>query len=296
MWRIIVIAFSAFLLLACTGGSMAAKELGGIVYIGISQQLVAINLDSHESTVLFEDPTRVVSFVIKLDDRRILFGVDKLGLDPLPVLHVLDRTSNKVVVLYDASASNDGTRYIGHPVFLKSKKRLYFYGTNKRHLGLYWADINTLGQSHLIHDNLSFEYPLVAISDHEVAYYDGNNLEIFDADLNSSVPTKLSTCIPYLWRSATKQLLCSEGDSFRYFLTNLEGSSVSALKDLNNHIPLLYVNEVDEAIFNGISVDLGGTGLKEGGDLWIYNFKKDALIKLVHDVRVPTDALIWYPR
>ncbi|MGH2507962.1 MAG: hypothetical protein ACRDHZ_11250, partial [Ktedonobacteraceae bacterium] len=172
---------------------------------------------------------------------------------------------------------------------------LVFEGVSNKYTFLYWATVDKPDQWHLLSDKpVNVIYPLVPVSNDEVAYYDGNKARLANIKTGKLSNLNIPDCIPYLWRERTHQLLCSSGDSFNYFLINLNGTGRQILNIGENHVPLYYIDQLDIGVFNGVRLSLSG-GIHEVGTLWFYDFGTHAMTKISDDAAVGVNGVIWYP-
>jgi hypothetical protein len=281
---------------ACSGSD--TNKYSGVLYYGWGQQLNSMDLATHKRAVLYVDPDHAIMSVTKLDLQRFMFGSNSIAFSTWPIVQTFDRSTGKVSALYsynDGKQSDlEGQSFIQQPIYLAKHSAIVFHGANDHKGGIYWASIATPSKQHLVEDNVSVIYSLVPISDDEVVFYDGERPKLFNIKTGVLSDLNITECVPYLWRSRTQQLLCSKGDSFNYFLTNLDGSEREALNIGENHVPLYYIDQLDAAIFNGTELGLKGKP-HEVGTLSFYDFDKKSMNKVVGDAMVGVGAVIWYP-
>ena len=60
----------------------------------------------------------------------------------------------------------------------------------------------------------------------------------------------IKNCLPALWRSKEKQLLCYDDIKENYFLTNLKGNNIEVLPLKKGMIPILYIPKYDKLLLN----------------------------------------------
>jgi hypothetical protein len=283
------LVFIGVLMNGCSGSGSGGYH--GILYYGLGQHLDSVNLETGERATLYSNPDRIIMSVTGIGTERFLFGSNKISFRTDPIVQIFDRTAGKVST-FDSGESGP----IEHPAYLPAHHAIVFYSAINHKLVVAWADIDTPSLMHVIDaKNNGLGYQLVPVSDDEIAYFDGEKPWLIN--LKSDVVRELNIpgCVPQLWRSTTHQLLCSKGDSFNYFLTNLDGSSRQALDIGQNHVPLYYIPQLDMAILNGMRLGLSG-GIHEVGTLWFYDFKEKSMTKVVNDATAGAGAVIWYPK
>jgi hypothetical protein len=100
-------------------------------------------------------------------------------------------------------------------------------------------------------------------------------------------------CTAYIWRSASKQLLCGVDGTREYFLIGLDGQKsvpvdFSSLPS-NTPLPLLYIPEYFVLILNVARVAWGS----ERWDLWAYSFTEKSGELLVENTAPGRGAIVW---
>jgi hypothetical protein len=116
---------------------------------------------------------------------------------------------------------------------------------------------------------------IVPIDDDRMVYIPPNYeskglLRLYNLKTRSSKTLHITGCDDvYIWRSATKQLLCCDNKD-KYFLTDLDGSNRQYINPRGD--PVLYLPKSDDLIINDLE---SWHFLTEVYDIAIYNFKKD---------------------
>jgi hypothetical protein len=282
------LVFISILVNGCSGSKSDGYH--GVLYYGWGQKLNSVNLETGERATLYSNPDMVIMSVTGIGMGKFLFGSNRISFRTDPVVQIFDRTEGKISAFGSGESGS-----IEHPAYLPAHHAIVFYSVINRKLVIAWADINNPDHMHAIDaKNNGLGYQLVPVSDDEVAYSDGEKPWLINLKSGVTKELNISGCVPQLWRSKTRQLLCSKGDSFDYFLTNLDGSGRQALDMGQNHVPVYYIPQLDIAIFNGTRLGLSGD-LHEVGTLWFYDFGQKSMTKVVDDAMVGAGAVIWYP-
>lgn len=145
------------------------------------------------------------------------------------------------------------------------------------------------------------ESPVIQVSRDEIIFteyvnehklYKIRRYNLVTHDLNA---LPLKNCYPAIWRSATRQLLCS--DKQGYYLTNLDGTDVQPLPELKDDIAEAYVPEYDTLILGKVRLELLPWPRGERHSVWAYHFKERKMVRLFKETASGGKAtVIWYER
>ncbi|MGB9428938.1 MAG: hypothetical protein WCC11_03520 [Gammaproteobacteria bacterium] len=287
---------------ACSGAH-DNKDYTGILYFSWGQTLYAMNLQDRNVVPVYKNPEMVMTSLDKLDDQHLLLGYESLvrGSFGMTGELIVDRLNGSVMP-YGGAMQRRSLRY------LPQLKVVVFFGlvggADSSHWSLYWANVDTPLQSHLI-DDTGTAGSIIVVSDHQVVYtvgiLGGNfRLKTYDFETHRSSFLSIANCRPTVWRSRTDQLVCNNAGN--YYLARLDGLGKERIHFgiLNSGLAMVaYVNEYDSAIMTGY----GGIwfsfrrGFYEVSDLYLYDFKTKILTSLSN--RYAADAnlgtAVWYP-
>lgn len=290
-----VVCLLACLLLA--GCAMANEQKPrGTIYVSLGQRLVSVNMATGKSAVLYVNLTEGMDCIVKLDDRRFLFvSLGKTGMTDRA------RIFNRVT-LELSPLLTDQPGGISCPAYLPELHVLVYRSGDGHGLGaIYWSNIHTFDQRHLIQDDVTGMEgggsSIIAIGADEVLYVTSldtsGRLHLYNIKTGKRREVYIPDCVPLLWRSESDQLLCSKGDSFNYFLTNLDGSHQQNLP-AGHYVPVSYIPQLDAAIISGARPGFRG-GLHEVWTTWFYYFKSRSMIEVSNDFGGGHGSVIWYP-
>jgi hypothetical protein len=275
--------------------SCKSESLRGVFYYGEAQRLMRLDLSTGQKEVLDVDPDRMMMSVAKIDEQRFIFGSHKLDLNPSPIVQSYDRSNHRISTIFrysdKESSEIQGPVYIEKPIYMASRHVIIFHGAGG---GIYWANIDKPREQHLIESGVRINYPLVQVADNELVFYDGTKVRLFDVDIGELSELNIADCVPYLWRSKTKQLLCSNSFSTKYFLTNLDDTGRQDLDPRYTGVPVYYIEQMDIAVFSGTKLGLEN-GVHEIGTIALYDFETRSVVKVINNVLVQSGALIYYP-
>ena len=301
----VCIAFAAMCVSACSAPH-ANEAYTGTLYFALGQTLSALNLQDHHVKLVYENQRIIMNSLTKLDDKHLLLGSmwqPHRGAPVESIMQIVNRMNGHAI----AYSSN-----MAKVVYLPRLKIIVFYGLTKAapyHWALYWSNVSTPNQRHLIDQrhqivNGSFG-PIVVVSNHQVVYavgIPGGNfrIKIYDFETHQSSFLNITDCDPRLWRSKTRQLLCSRVGAGHYYLVNLDGSDKERihLGILNKGLFMVaYIKKYDVAVMS----DYGGVwfsfkrGFHGTSYLYFYNFRTRKLIHISSRLAASPGVAVWYP-
>lgn len=178
----------------------------------------------------------------------------------------------------------------------------YFYGPR-----LYLANLdNPAGSARQIapgKGKFSSYAHVIPVSDDEVVFPIRGDAGKTPPYLYNLVADKLEQlpfirpCTPYVWRSATQQLLCGIDGTGEHYLIGLDGQRSLPL-DLSGlpsktPLPLLYIPKYDVLILGVARMEWFGRHAGEHFDLWAYSFKDGRTEKLLEDNAPGRGGIVW---
>jgi len=184
------------------------------------------------------------------------------------------------------------------PTYVATRHTLFFYAYNQRDKGfdLYSSDFHgAIAKAKVIHKgSFSSPSPVIQVSRNRIVLdYDVERAphQVLDYDIDTEkwhlLP--IQDCSPVLWRSATKQLLCTKGESFHYYLTSLEGDHRKKLKEWGAVVFSAYIRELDAAF----AMRPRAFSTSEHNDVWVYYFKTGRWQKIVRGANAAQGSAVW---
>ena len=214
----VCIVFAALCVSACSTSHSNAGYTGTL-YFAAGQTLYAMDMQDRHVMPVYENPEMVMTSLEKLDDQHLLLGYETLGRGSARAGERIVNRLNGSVSPYGGAMQRLSLRY------LPQLKVVVFFGlvggADSSHWSLYWANVDTPLQSHLI-DDTGTAGSIIVVSSHQVVYtvgIIGGNFRVKTYDFETRQPSFLNIagCDPILWRSKTQQLVCSRGDGKRYY-------------------------------------------------------------------------------
>lgn len=304
----------ALVSMSCGSDSM---ELTGKLVMASAQYIYEMDLQSRRTNVIFgtpPPPLYIFMHVSKIDNRRFLFDVDRPiakhsdhNLDDLNTtgkligrgteIHIFDRQTGQTKFFHTGS----------QPTYLYGHNKVAFFdtarGENERGNRLYIADLEdpTFSARQVGTDKGMFPGPVIQISEDVILFGEEtdptarvvNIIQRYNLATGEEQRLPLPDCLPGVWRSETKQLLCFHVPEQRLYLTSLDGEQIEYLTQLNGCAASLYLARYDSVIC-GIArlVLLPWPG--ESRDVWIYNFRDKTKTRLSEDVAVGRGSVAWF--
>lgn len=168
----------------------------------------------------------------------------------------------------------------GYPFYMATHKKLFFVSSesNDKQSFFYVVDYNShIQENKPITVGLTgsvIERP-IQVSDDEVIFSNANKpgeIIMYNVVTNQSKILPIQNCDhPYIWRSATKQLLCRNTKTL-YFLVGLDGKNIEKIEfsfDDSAVSANMYLPKYDKLLFNRREAFF----LTEHDNLWLYDFK-----------------------
>ena len=240
----LVVLCSICLGLSGCGNGRVNDKYSGTIVIGWGQTIKALEF-SH-SKLVSEHLVRTshdgqIETLAKLDEHRFLF----------------DDTISHQISSYDRQTDSVRRLVTGlSPSYIPQRTTVFFYRPvpGERRTELVYAKLADLGRTfHLVDEGpFSLARPVVQIDADKIIYmrrYDrSGSLQLFDMSNSQVTSLPLFGCIPQLWRTRTKQLMCYEMSSSTEVLWNIETKTRERLAWPRGVVPLLYVNESDSVL------------------------------------------------
>ena len=235
-------------------------------------QLIELNSSSHSISVI--------------DDLLLLIGTDA------------DASSK--IQEFDTSRLTFRTVTEGYrPMYMQAHHKFFYFAGD-----LYLIELNGPVQSPRKVAEGEFSYAhAIPVSDDEVVFpivSDAGHTPPYRYNLVTDKLERLPfnrQCTSYVWRSASKQLLCGIDGTYEYYLIGLDGQqSVPVdLSGLPNKapVPLLYIPKYDVLILNVARVAWVDSRPDERFDLWAYSFKDKHSELLVEGTAPGRGAIVW---
>lgn len=184
------------------------------------------------------------------------------------------------------------------PTYMATRHKLFFYAYSHRDEGfdLYSSDFHgAIADAKVIHKG-SFvsPSPVIQVSRNRLVLdYDvekaTHQVLAYNIDTGKWHQLPIRDCSPVLWRSATKQLLCTKGDSFHYYLTGLGGNHRRDLEGWGAVVFSAYIPSLDAAI----AMRPRAFSTSERNDAWVYYFKTLKWRKIIRGVSAAQGSAVW---
>lgn len=201
--------------------------------------------------------------------------------------------------LFDLSTGKLERLRVGSaPTYVSLGHKLFFYAYNQRDkdLDLYSSDFHgAITNAKVIHKGAFVNpSPVIQVSRNQIVLdYDVERVprQVFDYDIDTGKWRKLpiQECSPVLWRSATKQLLCTKGDSFHYYLTGLRGDRRRGFGGWGAAVFSAYIPSLDAAI----AIRPRALSTSGRNDAWVYYFKTGKWRKIIRGISAAQGSAVW---
>jgi len=295
------IAFVALCMCACSG-SYENEDYTGTLYFAWGQTLYAMNLQNRHVMPIYKNSMMVMTSLEELDDQHLLLGYYALGRGEFGMAgEQIVNLASGTASAYAAPLQIQSLRYLP-----ELKVVVFFRLVGSSHWSLYWANVDTPLQSHLI-DDTETSGSIVIISVHQVIYTvgipgGGLRLKAYDFETHLSSFLSITNCNPIVWRSHTDQLVClSDDGSGNYYLVRLDGSDRERidLGWINRGLYMVaYIKKYDTAVMTGY----GGIwfslrrGFYEVSDLYFYKFNTKKLISISnrYSANASLGTAVWH--
>lgn len=184
------------------------------------------------------------------------------------------------------------------PTYVATRHKLFFYAYNQGDKGvdLYSSDFDgAIANANVIHKGSFFSPSPVAQVSRKLVVLDYDVGEAPRQVLAYNIDTRkwhqlpMQDCSPVLWRSSKKQLLCTKGDSFHYYLTGLGGNHRRDLEGLGAVIFSAYIPSLDAAI----AMRPRAFAASERNDAWVYYFKTGKWRKIIRRFSAAQGSAVW---
>lgn len=284
MQRLLIMVPLLFLSIGCGGQEMIPMK-GKLVYTP-GYRIFEFDLTTRKEQRLTETTSGGQS-ISSIDAQRFLIGTE-LG-------------ASSTVQKFDANTLSFGAIVARgeKPVYIPKHHKLFYFAGN-----LYLVGLDNSPQSaHKVAEG-SFSYSLVIpVSDDEVVFPIAGDAGKTPPYRYNLVTDKLDQlpftrqCTPYVWRSASKQLLCGVDGTGKYYLIGLDGQRMTPV-DFSGlpskmPIPLLYIPKFDVLILTVARTKWLGRHAGEHFDLWAYSFKDRRSEKLLEDNAPGRGGIVW---
>lgn len=264
--------------------SYAGDSNKGILVFGYKGELVKFHLDTKKiETINTGEFKQLSPPTLSLINKDTLVIGEELGVGKL--------------YLFDMESVN--LTFVGNgynPTYLPPAKRLLYlrFSNEYNELAFYMADpFNVLATEILIERNsFSGGVDVIPISSDEFLFTKNINRDRvwkFNVDTNELTELRLD-CIPAVWRSVSKELLCFDKNVKKYILTDIKRSYSIALNELKYANPLLYIEKLDALIYDSPRYNLLPP---ERRDLVLYDFKTRESKRLLKGVSLNYGYIVY---
>lgn len=182
------------------------------------------------------------------------------------------------------------------PTYVKNAHKLFFLDEGQ---DLFMADyrvpgaITNVEKIHAEGQITVGDITVIQVSPNEVIfnYYAFNGIhQILEYNIKTGKwkPLPIASCNPVLWRKPAQQILCTKGDSFNYYLTNLQGDYTVSMGNLSYTNFFLYLPRIDAAFASRPSSSI------ETNDIWIYYFETEEWNRLVKNANGSLGTATWF--
>jgi hypothetical protein len=253
----------AGLVLMVTAPACPASDwLYGKLLFGWEGRLTFLDLRSLKTSTAYDEEMALPPRITKVSDTQIVYTsqVDRLSeLD-------LETKMSKELGRGDA------------PTYVPEHKKIFFVsgGPNHSRPVLYLADIANPRETATVVEKGPYAIGgyVIQVGPDEVVFPGFGesagivwHYNIVNRELGTLRMPK--NCVPVLWRSRTKQLVCFDSKDKGYLLTDLKGERIEYVEGLKGTYAVLYIGELDVMIY-------GKTAAKffppERKDLYAYSF------------------------
>lgn len=272
MRRLLVIIPIVALTTSCSGPKMPLLK-GKLVY-GFGSSLYELDLETRNEALLSE--VRGGSLAVSdLDGTRLLVETEQKGLSRIQVM-------DRALQSFSDLRPGYGPLYMA-----KHRKLLFFQSSTATGPRLYLADMDRpTDEARLIAEDegpFSSYSMVIPVSDDEVIFPirgDAGKTPPYRYDLVTGRLEQLPferRCTPYVWRKATRQLLCGIDGAGEYYLIGLDGQNITPVEFTGvpdkEPLPLLYVPRYDVLILSVGRFAWFGRHAGEHWDLWAYSLE-----------------------
>lgn len=295
VWTLLSLPIACSLPIA--GGGEVMPLSGQIIY-GVSNRVEAFTIDDAQRTILRQLP-HLINGLSKIDEEHFLLAVSTVA--GYSILNTDPRTGETKFVHKGWS-----------PTYVPKHQKVFFFDTNPKSTSrsyaktgprLYMADMEHPTQSvkQIGADQGRFSSsPIIQVSPDEVVFLirdDGKSPPyIYNLVTDTLKPLPFTRpCRPYVWRSKTRQLLCSEpyGSPPNFFFVDLEGTRIEDLSMDPIFLPVLYIAKHDVLIGSAGRVQRIPP-IGETYDIWAYSFKEKKSWRLLKDATLSHGSAIWF--
>lgn len=190
------------------------------------------------------------------------------------------------------------------PTYIPEHDKFLFYQYDPvaKQTKLYEADLKNPVVSAREVEKGSFGYPLpvIQVSRDSVVFPQASDrygyrvwhYNLVNAELKS---LPLEDCLPYIWRGATRQLLCFDVPKRSYYLTSLDGKDAQYLPELGADIVEAYVHEHDTLLVGRVRLEIFPWPRGELHSIWAYHFEQRRMVRVLEETASGGKATaIWY--
>lgn len=223
--------------------------------------------------------------------------------------HSLLFNSNKSQIL-EFNLQTKSIRVVseGHTATFIPEHQMLFFSISPQ-LWLAEFDGNTIKSARSITGVFYANRPIQISNDEVVMMDNDESRQIYKYNItdSSKVQLPIQQCVPYVWRSQTKQLLCYVREMKQFVLTGLDGKHWEYLPEFGgnnkqflwfgalNYTPLLYLDKFDVLILSTRRWDFSFRDpLGEDEDIWAYDFKTKKMDLLLKGQWVLQGSAVWF--
>lgn len=250
---------------------------GQLIYTGGGNKVKSLNLNRAESdpVVLYESRSDVaaIGHLARIDNNSFLF-------DMCPV------TEECVIKHYDLNSGRERTIRRGRlPTYDPHKRMLFLYEGSDGERG--WLVTSTLENPQAIARvakepkrkllangiTQSVTTPVIQALPNQIVFTgEDTQLWMYNTSDSKLKPTGIKNCRALVWGSKTKQLLCSDWDTWEIFLLDLQTGRKEEHPELKGAYGFVYLPEYDSLVYGRTR---GRVPAGEGYDIFCYSFKDE---------------------
>lgn len=254
----LVIAFSALTMMPAWGQIGADLMVSGTLIYGWGETVKQTELGPKDTLtrMLYQQRGEQISDLSKVDEDRFLFS-EQLNYR----IKIFNRQTGEVLPVIPGTG----------PTYIPQHGKLFFYRSEPGAMRMKlliadWKDLT--GSIHVVDEGpFAIARQVIPVDTNRVVFLPrdnrGTKVKMFDMRTSETFELPLAGCVPKLWRTATKQLLCFDIEREEHVLIGLDGQNRERGLPFGV-VPLLYLAELDAALI----------GFEEGRDhmLALYPF------------------------
>lgn len=284
-------------ILLLMAGCSSSPHLPGYLYAFQNNGFTVTDLNSGKVIDSVIGPKNMdFTFATKIDNNRILIG----GWGETGQNTWIYNRSTGVLLPFKIPPYSQNLQeakyWLEMPVYMAKYQQVIYYCGPSR---LCAVSVDRSGEMEVIDSNASHNggmegighYPIVPISDDEIVYATNNGeLKMYNLRIGKIEKLPIPNCIPQLWRSKTKQLLCmtlANKSRNPYYLIKLDGSNYTLAPYFKGG-PAIYLPDHDVVL-------AGGLTLLDGDILRSYNLTTDKVHAFARGAFVHPGGTVWFP-